>query len=151
MIIDFASVLVQKAHQVLTAAGLLQLANRFGFDLTNALASHFENVAHFFERITVTIAKSITQLDDLTFAITKSFQYVIDAIAKHFLPRADRWAFRGPIRQQVAELAVLAVSNWSIQADRIAAHRQHSAGFVDRATGGAGRFFKRWLAAQSLE
>jgi hypothetical protein len=38
---------------------LLQLAHRFGFDLPDTLAGHFENVAHFFQRVAVAVAQAI--------------------------------------------------------------------------------------------
>ncbi len=39
--------LVQEADEVLAAARLLQLSNRFGFDLADPLASYFEDVPDF--------------------------------------------------------------------------------------------------------
>ena len=39
---------VQEPREFLAAAWLLQLANRLGFDLADALTGHFENVSHFF-------------------------------------------------------------------------------------------------------
>jgi hypothetical protein len=38
---------IQKSHQFLAAAGLLQFADGLGFDLADAFAGHLENVAHF--------------------------------------------------------------------------------------------------------
>jgi hypothetical protein len=41
MVSKCSSDLIQKAREFLAAAGLLQFAHRFGFDLADTLASHF--------------------------------------------------------------------------------------------------------------
>src|SRR5262245_20833714 len=57
--------LIQKAHQLLAATRLLQLADGFGFDLADALAGDLEDVADFFQRVAVAVAQAVAQLDDL--------------------------------------------------------------------------------------
>ncbi len=49
------SQLVQEANEILTATGLLQLADSFRFDLPDSFACHFEDVTDFLERVAVTI------------------------------------------------------------------------------------------------
>ena len=48
---------VEEAYQDLTAARLLQLADRFRFDLPHALASDGKNLAHLFERVRVAVGQ----------------------------------------------------------------------------------------------
>ena len=67
-------VLVKEADELLRTAGLLQLSNRFGFNLTDAFSRHLEDVAYFFERIAVAIAESVSKLDDLAFTVTQRFE-----------------------------------------------------------------------------
>ena len=53
--------LVQETNKVLAAAWLLQLANGLGFDLPNSLSCYLENVANFFQCVTVPVAQAITK------------------------------------------------------------------------------------------
>ena len=48
-------------------------------------------------------------------------------------------------------MAVFAVADRPIEADRIPAHRQYAASFVDRSAGFAGRLFDRRFAAETLQ
>ncbi len=64
------ALLVEEADEILAATGLLELAYRFGFDLANTLPGHFEDMAHFLQRVAVAVAQTISQLDDLAFAVT---------------------------------------------------------------------------------
>ena len=64
---------------------------------------------------------------------------------------ADGRAFGARVGQQIAEVAVFAVADRPVEADRVAAHRQHAPGFFDRVLGGSGRLFDRRLAAEPLE
>ena len=119
--------LVQEADEVLAAAGLLQLADCFRLNLANAFASHFEDVADFFQCVAVTITQTIAQFDDLAFAVAQRLEDVSKAVAEHLLASANGWAFSGSVRQQVTELAVFAVALIDlklgpIQTNRIAAH-----------------------------
>ena len=54
---------------------LLELADGFGFDLADTLAGHFEDVAHFFERVAVTVAQAVAELDDFAFAIAQRLEH----------------------------------------------------------------------------
>lgn len=47
--------LVEESNQLLAAARLLQLANCFGFDLTDTFTGNFKNMANFFQSIAVTV------------------------------------------------------------------------------------------------
>ena len=47
--------LVEESNQFLAAAWLLQLANCFGFDLTDTFTGNFKNMANFFQSIAVTV------------------------------------------------------------------------------------------------
>src|SRR6185295_9124658 len=53
--------LIQEPNQFATAARLLQLTDRLGFDLADALAGHFENVTDFFQRVAVAVAQAIAE------------------------------------------------------------------------------------------
>src|SRR5262245_12174747 len=86
--------LIQEPNQLAAAAGLLELANRFGFDLADALASDLEYVADFFQRIAVAVAQAVTQLDDLSLTIAERLEDLRYLATEHFLRGADRRALR---------------------------------------------------------
>jgi hypothetical protein len=64
---------VQEGAQAMTAAGMTQLAERLGFDLTDALARDGEVLANLFERVLAAILQAKTHLDDLFLARAQSF------------------------------------------------------------------------------
>ncbi len=58
----------------MAAAGMAQFAQRFGFDLADALAGDGEVLAHFFERVLAAILQAKPHFDDLFFARAESLQ-----------------------------------------------------------------------------
>ena len=52
--------LFKEAFEHFGANWILQFRNRFGFDLTNAFAGHFENASDFFERVRVAVGQSVS-------------------------------------------------------------------------------------------
>src|SRR5690606_15608192 len=143
--------LVEEPDQLLAPAGLLELPHGLRLDLANAFARHLEDVADFFQRVAVPIAQAIPQLDDLAFAVAQRLQHFINAAAEHFLRRSGRGALCRTVRQQVTEVAVLAVAHRPIKADRIAAHRQHAPRFFDRGLRPPSGLFERRFAAEFLK
>jgi hypothetical protein len=75
------SSLIQETYEFLAATGLLQLANCLSLDLANSLARNLENVTDFFERIAITVAESVTELDNLAFTVTQRLEYTIDTMS----------------------------------------------------------------------
>src|SRR5262245_33601498 len=142
--------LIQEADKFLAAAGLLEFPYGLGLDLADALARHLEDVTDFFQRVAVAVAQTVAQLDDLPLAVTERLEDLVDPRAEHLLAGAGGRAFGRAVGQQVAEMAVLAVADRPVEADRIAAHRQHAAGFVDRRPRLASGLFQRRLAAEFL-
>ena len=129
---------------------MLQLADGLGFDLADALAGDLEDVADFFQRVAVAVAQAVAELDDLAFAVAERLEHLGDPAAEHFLRGADGRAFGRAVGQQVAEVAVFAVADRPVEADRVAAHRQHAAGFVDRASRPRGPFLRSSARGRAL-
>src|SRR5204863_8210166 len=133
------------------AAWLLQLANRLRLNLANTLPGNLENMTNFFQRVAVAVAQAVTELGDLALTIAERLKDLRDLAAKHLLGCADRRALCARIGEQVAKVAVFAVADWPIEADRVAAHGQHAAGFFNRAISSPGCLFDRRLATQPLQ
>src|SRR5262245_17263296 len=96
----FATVLIQKAHQLLAAAGLLELADGFGFDLADAFAGDFENVANLFQRVAVAVAQAVPQLDDLALAVAQGLEHLVDPRPQHLLRGAGGRALGGAVGKE---------------------------------------------------
>src|ERR1700722_12007067 len=60
--------------QLAAAAGMAQLAQRFGFDLAGALSCYLEALAYFFERVLGAVLKPKPHLDDTFLARSKRAQ-----------------------------------------------------------------------------
>jgi len=64
---------------------VLQLADRFGFDLPNAFAGHLEDASDFFEGVGVTVAETVAQFDDLALANTSRSLRRFDLVLEHLV------------------------------------------------------------------
>src|SRR5262249_50439726 len=109
---------VEESLELATAYRVLELAHRLGLDLTDALAGHPEDAAHFLQRIGVAVAEAVAELDDLALAVGQRLQDVIDLVLEHLLRRGANRRLGGIVLDEVAEVAVLALADRPIEADR---------------------------------
>src|SRR5689334_5429243 len=65
----------EKCAELSAARRVPQLAERFGFDLTDALACDGEALADFLERVFAAVAHAEPHLDDLLFAWCERLQH----------------------------------------------------------------------------
>ena len=89
--------LVEKPNQFLASTWLLQLPYCLGLDLPNTFTRHFENMADFFQRVAVSIAQAISQLDDLAFPVTECLEDRIDTTSQHLLGGTGGRTFRATV------------------------------------------------------
>src|SRR5262249_48491034 len=122
---------VEEPLQLATAHRVLQFPHGLGLDLPHALARHLEDAAHLFQRVGVAVAEPVTHLDDLAFAVGRRLEHLLDLVLEHLLRRgADRRL--GPVvLDEVAEVAVLALADGPVQADRVAADLHHPPRLLD--------------------
>src|SRR5258708_11280067 len=69
-----------EAAQVAAAGVMLQLVERLGFDLSDALARDLEDDPRFLEGIAVPVSQAKTELDDLAFAVGQGFENAVDLV-----------------------------------------------------------------------
>jgi len=141
----------QEAFELLAANRVLQLAERLGLDLPHALASDLEDPPDLFERVSVAIAKAISQADNLPLAEGQRFEQPLDLLPQHAVRGRDDRAFRAGIFDEFAEAAILALAHRPIETDRVPADVEHAADFFDWHVGSAGRLFGRRLAPHFLQ
>ncbi len=98
---------------------MLQLAQRLGFDLADALARDVELLAHFFQRVVGAHLDAEAHAQHLGFARGQAVEDVLDHVAQAGLHgRFDR---RGVVAvlDEVAQVAVVVVANRRFHGDRL--------------------------------
>jgi hypothetical protein len=60
---------VEETFEPAGTHGMLELAYRFCLNLPDSLAGDFKDSADFFQRISVAVPDSVSQLDNLAFAV----------------------------------------------------------------------------------
>src|SRR3954467_4581555 len=130
---------------------MLQLADGFGLDLPDALASDLENAADLFERVSVAVLQAVPQADDLSLAPGERLQQMVDLLPQDALIGTVHRIVAGLVLEKLAKARILAVTDGPIEADRMAANIQHATDFLDRKAGQLGDLFGRALAAILLQ
>src|SRR5262249_13369732 len=116
-------------HKALELPGpdrVLELADRLGLDLSHALARHLENAADLLEGVGVAIADAVAELDDLPLAVGQRPQHLLDPLLEHVLGRGLAGHVLPLILDEVAEVAVLALTDRSVERHRMAADLHHA-------------------------
>src|SRR2546423_3396894 len=121
----------QEAFELSGTDRVLELANRFGLDLSHALAGDFEDSTDFFERVGVAVADAVAQLDDLALAVGEGLEDLLDLVLEHFLRRRLDRVVGLLVLDEVTEVAVFGFADGTIQADRVPADLQHAARLAD--------------------
>ncbi|KKN46473.1 hypothetical protein LCGC14_0672430, partial [marine sediment metagenome] len=130
---------------------MLELADGLGFDLANALAGDLEDVADLLERVAVSVAQAVAELDDLALAVGEGLQDVLDAFLEHFAAGGDDGVLGGLVLDEVSEVGVLALSDGAIEADRVARDFQHAPRLGDIHVRFLGDLLDRRFAPERLD
>src|SRR4029453_11424178 len=101
--ISFRSALVEEAAQHATAAGMLQLAQRLGLDLADALAGHRELLADLLEGVVGVHADAETHAQHALLARRERGQHPRRALAQVALDRGLERDHRVLVLDEVAE------------------------------------------------
>ena len=104
---------------------MLQLADGLGLDLADALAGDLEDPADLFERVGVAVADAVAQLDDLALAVGQRLEHLLDLVLEHLLRGGADRALGRLVLDEVAEVAVLALADRAVEADRVLADLHH--------------------------
>src|SRR5262245_44114134 len=93
---------------------VLQLSDCFRFNLTHALACYFEDATDFLERVGVTVADAVPQLDDLALAVGQGLEHLLDLVLEHLLRRGLDRIVGLFVLDEVAEVAVFGFADGTI-------------------------------------
>src|SRR5205807_4384948 len=95
----------------------------------------------------VAVAEAVPQLDDLALAVGQGLEHLLDFVLEHLLRgRADR-RLDAIVLNEVAEIAVLALADRPVEADRVPADLEDPPRLFNRDAGRLGRLFDGRLAA----
>src|SRR5262249_49182649 len=142
---------VEEALELPAANGMLQLADGLGLDLPDALARDLEDPADLLQRVSVAVAQAVAELDDLTLPVRQGLEHLVDLVLEHLLGGRLHWRLGGVILDEIAEVAVLALANRPIKADRVPADLEDAARLLDADVRGPGRLLDGRLAAHLLQ
>src|SRR5437660_2439494 len=126
---------IEETLELAAADGVLQLTHRLGLDLADTLARHLEDAADFLERVGVAVAQAIAELDDLALAVGQRLEHLLDLVLEHLLRRGADRRLRPVVLDEVAEVAVLALADRPIQADRVPADLEDAPRLLDADAG----------------
>src|SRR5688572_5368685 len=129
---------------------MAQLAERFRFNLPNALARDGEVLPHFFERVLATVADAKAHLDDALFARRQRFQHrlrlLLQVQVDHRLGGRDHLT----IFDEVAKMRIFLFADRRFERNRLLRDLQHLADLRHRNVHPLCNFFRRRLAAELL-
>src|SRR5271169_3111255 len=98
---------------------MAHLAQRFGFDLTDALASDFKADSDLFQRLWLPVEKSKALDEHGSFAIRKGRENFAHLVFQDRIARRFRWGFDRCVFEEVAELALAAIADFGLERNRV--------------------------------
>src|SRR5947208_1615833 len=96
----------EEAFKLARPNRMLELSNRFRFNLPHAFARHFKDATHFFQRVGVAVADAVAELDDLALAIRERLEDLLNFVFEHFLRGAFDRIISLLVFDEIAEVAV---------------------------------------------
>src|SRR6185312_15220429 len=109
---------IEEASELARAARVLELPERLGFDLADALARHRELLAHFFERVVGVHADAEAHAQHALLARRERGEDARRGLAQIGLDRRIQGQHCVLVLDEVAEMAVLFITDRRLQADR---------------------------------
>src|SRR5689334_12545466 len=114
---------------------MLQLADGFGLNLPDTLASDLENAADLFEGVGVAVLEAIPQPNDLSLAPGECLQQVVDLLPQDALIGTVDRIVAGLVLEELAKARILTVTHRPVETHRMAADVEHATDFLDRKAG----------------
>src|SRR5438128_2216749 len=143
--------IIQKAAQLAAAARVLELAQRLGLDLADALARHRELLADLFQRVVGIHADAEAHAQHALFAWRQGRQDAGGGLAQIGLNRGVDRQDRVLVLDEIAEVGVLLVADRSFQRQRLLGDLEHLAHFLEGHAEFLGKLLGRGLAADLIE
>src|SRR5438445_633743 len=143
--------IIQEAAQLAAAARVLELAQRLGLDLADALARHRELLADLFQRVDGIHADAEAHAQHALFAWRQGRQHAGGGFAQIGLNRGVDRQDRVLVLDEIAEVGILLVADRSFQRQRLLGDLEHLAHLLERHAELLGKLLGRGLAADLVE
>src|SRR5499427_638609 len=143
--------IIQKAAQLAAAARVLELAQRFGLVLSDALARHRELLADLFQRVVGIHPDAEAHAQHALFARRQRCQDARGGFAQIGLNRGVDRQDRVLVLDEIAEVGILLVADRSFERQRLLGDLEHLAHLLERHAELLGKLLGRGLAADLVE
>ncbi|EDQ03721.1 hypothetical protein OIHEL45_00375 [Sulfitobacter indolifex HEL-45] len=130
---------------------MLELAQRFGFDLTNTFTGDRELLADLFKRMVSVHADAKTHPQDTFLTRGERRQHAGCGFLQVLLNGGIQRQHCVLVFDEVAKLAVFLVADWRLEADRLLGNLHHLADLFERHLQLLGQFLGRWLTANLVQ
>ena len=104
---------------MLAADGVLQLAHRLGFDLADSLPRDLEDPPHLFQGVGVAVPQTISQANNLAFAIGERLEKAFDLFTQDAIVGVPDRIVAVRILDELSETAIIAFADGSVQASLV--------------------------------
>src|SRR5215468_985454 len=142
-----ASSIMEEASENPRPARVLQLSQRLGLDLADALARHRELLADFFQRVVLVHADAETHADYTLLARRERCERARGGLAQVRLNRGVDRQDRVLVLDEIAEVGILLVADRSFQRQRLLGDLEHLAHLLERHAELLGKLLGSGLAA----
>src|SRR5947209_3425632 len=102
----------------MTAAGVAEFTECFGFDLADAFAGDCEMLSDFFQRVLAAVLQAEAHLDDLLFAWAERLQNFGGLLAEIEIDNRFRWRDHAAVDDEIAEVRFIFFAYWGFERDR---------------------------------
>src|SRR2546428_3797663 len=143
--------IIQKAAQLPAPARMLELAQRLGLDLADALARDRELLADLFQRVVGIHADAEAHAQHALFAPRQGRQDAGGGFAEIRLNRGVDRQDRVLVLDEIAEVGILLIADRGFQRQRLLGDLEHLAHFLERHAELLGKLFGRGLAPDLVE
>src|SRR5437899_7771592 len=143
--------IIQKAAQLAAAARVLELAQRLGLDLADALARHRELLADLFQRVVGIHADAEAHAQHALFAWRQGRQYAGGGLAQIGLNRGVDRQDRVLVLDEIAEVGIFLVADRGFQRQGLPHDLQNPVHPLERHAELLGKLLGRGLAAELVE
>src|SRR5207302_10839558 len=123
---------VEKRLQTVAAAGMPELAQRFRFDLADALPRYREVLAYLFERVLAAILKPKAHLDDFFLARAQGFEDLRGLLPQVEIDHGFRRRNHAPVDDEIAQVGLFFFAYGRFQRNRLLGDAQHLAHLAHR-------------------
>src|SRR5262245_17663867 len=129
-----------------------QLAERLRLDLADSLARDVERGADLFERARAAVlGQTEPETYHLRLALAQRFEHLVHLVLQHRERRGLSRRDYARVLDEIAEVRVVVLADWSIQRDRLLRGLEHALDLVHRELELLGHFLGRRLPAQLLD